>query len=79
MYLSTMNRENANNSFLFVILILSGLFVIVAAVLNWDWYFNDRKTLFWVNLIGRPATRVLHIILGIVLIVCGILGMVKGQ
>lgn len=55
------------------IFIVIGIFALVSSVGNFDFYFNNYKVARMVKLIGRNATRVVHAIIGILVIVLGIL------
>jgi len=56
-----------------IILILAGLYALIGAIGNWDWFMENRKARRWVKLIGRNRARVFYILLGTVLIVIGAL------
>ncbi len=56
-----------------IVLILAGLFSIVAAILNWEWYMTARKARFIVRIFGRTGARVFYVLLGLVFVVLGIL------
>jgi Immunity protein 17 len=51
-----------------------GVFSILAAVCDWDWYMNARKARFLVKILTRTGARVFYVILGIGLVVLGVLG-----
>lgn len=46
---------------------LCGVFVIAAAVLDWDWFFNNWRARFFVNLLGRDGARLFYTLLGALL------------
>lgn len=48
-----------------------GLLTILAAVSDWDWYFEHRKSKFFVDLMGRDGARVFYGILGLLIFVLG--------
>lgn len=48
-----------------------GLFVISAAIFNWDWYYQLQKARWIQSLCGRNGARVFFGILGLGLIVLG--------
>ena len=54
-----------------ILLALAGLYTLVGAIGNWDWFMENRKARRWVKLIGRNGTRVFYIVLGALLIVLG--------
>jgi hypothetical protein len=45
----------------------AGLFSIVASILNWDWFFNNRRARIFLKMFGRTGARVFYIILGLFL------------
>lgn len=57
--------------------ILQGLFVAVgllsllAALFNWDWFFQSQNTRFVVSNVGRPRARLFYAALGLLLIATG--------
>ena len=52
----------------FVFILLFGLCTIIAAIRNWDWYFNSRKTKIACDLFGRTTVRVMQVIFGLFVI-----------
>ncbi len=58
------------------IFLLTGLFSLIASILNWDFFFNARRSKWLVNIIGRNGARIFYGILGIVLIIVGLLSIV---
>ena len=54
-------------------LIAAGTFAICGAVLDWNWFMNNRKAQFFVRLFGRAGTRLFYVILGTILIIMGAL------
>ena len=55
-----------------LVLILIGLFSILGGILNWDWFMNNWRARFFVNILGRNGTRIFYIGLGIFLVVVGV-------
>jgi hypothetical protein len=51
--------------------IVIGAFALVAAVLNWDWYYQLDKARWLESWCGRSGMRVFYGLLGIVLIMLG--------
>jgi immunity protein 17 of polymorphic toxin system len=49
----------------------AGAFVIVAAILDWDWFFRDWRARFFVNIFGRNGARVFYGVLGLVILFLG--------
>ena len=48
-----------------------GVFTLVAAILDWDWFMNHPKARFFVGLFGRTGTRIFYALLGVFLIAVG--------
>ena len=61
--------------FILSLFIALGLFSIVAAICNFDWYLKPAgRDDFW-NWFGRGGARIFYALLGIGLIACGALGL----
>lgn len=56
-----------SNTFAVLIGLGAGLFSILAAILNWNWFFNNRRAYIFVKMFGRTGARVFYAILGIFL------------
>jgi hypothetical protein len=56
-----------------ILLIVVGLFSIVCAVLDFDWFFNSRKSQLFVKMFGRNGARIFYALLGIFIIAMGIM------
>lgn len=52
-----------------------GLFSIVAALFNFDWYFETSGAMTFVRWLGRPGARLFYLLLGAGLVACGVLGL----
>lgn len=52
--------------------VVLGLFLIVCAVSDWDWYYSVRTARWLRQWLGRRGTRIVHALLGVVLIVLGV-------
>ncbi|MCW5606078.1 MAG: immunity 17 family protein [Burkholderiales bacterium] len=50
-----------------LLMLAAGVFTIVAAAADWNWFMEHHKARFFVNIMGRNGTRVFYIILGIVI------------
>ena len=55
-----------------IFFVLAGLFSILGAVKNWDFFMNNRKAYIWVKLFGRNGARIFYGILGFVLAIIGL-------
>jgi hypothetical protein len=62
-----------SEKFLFGVLIFfCGMFCIVGAVGNYEWFFNISKVSSLVDLVGRNITRIIYTFVGIIGIIMGI-------
>lgn len=61
--------------FILVLFIALGLFSIVAAAFNFDWYFETSGAMTFVKWLGRKGARIFYVLLGIGLITCGVAGL----
>jgi hypothetical protein len=59
---------NSRNQFLLIFGILAGIFSIAGVVFNWDFFMNNSRARFFVNLFGREGARLFYIVLGVVVI-----------
>ena len=60
--------------FIFALFIGLGLFSVVAAVLNLEWYFQTSAALTFVRWFGRTCSFLFYGMLGIGLMACGVWG-----
>lgn len=47
---------------------LAGITSLLAAVLDWEWFFTARNTQFAVRSVGRKRARIFYGVLGVILI-----------
>ena len=59
--------------FIFALFIGLGIFSMVAAVLNLEWYFQTSAAQTFVRWLGRTGARLFYVLLGVGLILCGVL------
>lgn len=52
--------------------VLAGLVSILAAALNWDWFFNARNAQLIVRNVGRSRARLFYGALGVILIIMAV-------
>ncbi|NND77079.1 MAG: hypothetical protein HKN39_02715 [Flavobacteriales bacterium] len=45
----------------------AGLFCILASILNWDFFFENRKASFFMSLFGRKVSRIFYALFGLFL------------
>lgn len=63
---------------IFCIFISLGVFSLIAAIRNYDWYFNTHGTAMFIKWFGRTGARIFYGTLGLILISCGIVGILSG-
>ena len=66
---------NPSEYFILFIFMALGLFSLVAAIFNFDWYFQTSGAATFIKLFGRQGARVFYALLGLGLITCGVLGL----
>lgn len=67
---------NPADYFIFILFILLGCFSSIAALFNFDWYFQTSAAQTFVRYFGRTGARVFYALLGVLLVVCGLLGLI---
>ncbi len=55
-----------------LLFLFTGLFSLIASVLNLNWFFQTRQTQTFVGWFGRTGARFFYGILGIALTLCGV-------
>jgi hypothetical protein len=60
-----------NDSVRILFFLFAGLFSIVSAAADWDWFMDSGKARIFVSLFGRGGARIFYILLGIVIIFLG--------
>jgi predicted transporter len=55
-------------------LVFVGLFSVAGGILNWDWFFADRKAKPIVRSFGRTGARIFYVIIGLAVMTLGIIG-----
>jgi hypothetical protein len=53
-----------------LIAFLAGIFVMVAVVSDWNWFFENQRARFFVEHFGRGGARIFYAILG-----CALMGL----
>ncbi|WP_459188094.1 immunity 17 family protein [Parabacteroides sp. APC149_11_2_Y6] len=61
--------------FILILFIALGVFSIVAALFDFDWYFETSGATTFVRWLGRKGARVFYALLGAGLIACGTAGL----
>ena len=54
------------------VFVIVGIFSIIAALMNWDWFFTAQNARFFVNQFGRQRARICYAILGGMMIFIGV-------
>ena len=49
-----------------------GILAILAAIFNWDWFFQSQNSQFIVKSVGRKQARLFYVFLGILMIATAI-------
>ena len=62
--------------FILILFIALGLFSLVAAIWNIDWYFQTDGARMFVRRMGRSGARVFYALLGLALVACGVAGFI---
>ena len=57
------------------VLIAAGLFSVVSALFDWDWFMNSRRARFIVRMMGRNGARIFYTLLGLGIMIFGALGL----
>ena len=47
---------------------VAGIISLLAAILDWEWFFTARNTQFAVKSVGRKGARLFYGVLGVILI-----------
>ena len=55
-----------------ILLVVVGLFAIVCACCDFDWFMNNYRARFFVEVLGRRGARVFYVVLGCVFLVIGL-------
>ncbi len=50
------------------IFVVAGIISLLAAILDWEWFFTARNTQFVVQNVGRQRARLFYGVLGVILI-----------
>ena len=51
------------------LLVGSGMFSMLGAVCNWEWFFNDCRARLFVRCFGREGARIFYFLLGLGLLI----------
>ena len=62
------NEEKMSHYIIQGIFALTGLISLLAALLDWNWFFTARNTQFIVQNVGRLQARLFYVVLGLLLI-----------
>lgn len=56
-----------------ILILLAGLFAIIASIFNWKCFFNSGKACRIIKTFGRTGARIIYFILGCVIFAGGII------
>lgn len=62
-----------------LLVLACGVFTIVCAAKDYDWFMNHHKARLFVALFGRGGARAVYVVLGALLTVMSLLVMVMGD
>jgi hypothetical protein len=54
-----------------LVMVLAGLFSLIASICNWNFFFENRRAYLFVKLFGRNGARIFYSLLGLALIIGG--------
>ena len=60
-----------------LLFLIAGIISILAAILDWNWFFNSQNARFFVQYFGRKHARLFYGILGLMLIIMSIVLMIS--
>ncbi len=61
--------------FIYFLFLSLGSLTVLAALLNFDWFFQTASATPFVGWLGRRGARLFYGVLGVVMIVCGVMGL----
>ena len=61
--------------FILILFNALGVFSLVSAIANFDWFFETAAAMSFVSKLGRTGARLFYGLLGIGLLACGSLGL----
>ena len=60
-----------------IIIAIGGIFSIVCAVCDFDFFMNDHRARFFVDIFGRQGARIFYMLLGVFLLFLGTIGILR--
>jgi len=60
--------------FIHGLFLLAGVFSLLTALMNWDWFFLSPNSQFIVKQLGRGKSRLFYGFIGIIMIAFGVYG-----
>ena len=61
-----------------LLIVSAGVFCVIGAFQDWDFFMESRRAQLWVSLFGRDGARVFYYILGGIIAVVGVTMMFQG-
>lgn len=69
----------ANGIIFLIFMFAAGLFPIIAAIFNWDWFLNHYKAAFITRKLGRNGARIFYALFGLFIILMTLVALQSGQ
>ena len=63
--------------YLYLLILLAGIFCLIASFKDWDFFFENRKSKLIIKLLGRSKARVFYGVLGSLVIISSIFLLVQ--
>ncbi len=63
-----MDGNQAGAIVISVVFTLSGILAILAALMNWDWFFNTRNARMLVGRCSRRTARLVYFVIGVLIL-----------
>jgi hypothetical protein len=67
-----MNKETFTQIFFMAV----GIFSVLGAFFEWDFFFKNRRAVFVLNLLGKSGARIFYIVVGVILFSIAFLDMI---
>lgn len=62
--------------FILTLFVALGIFSMIAAACNMEWYFRTDGARLFVRHLGRNGARLFYFLLGVALVACGVAGFI---
>jgi hypothetical protein len=61
-----------NETVVVIFCVIAGLFSLISSIVNWSWFFNNRRAQAMVKIFGYKGARIFYGILGVILLLIGL-------